>query len=383
MDDSTSAAPTRVLLVVSGLADPVGDWTPLSDAGTPQLDRMARTGRVGLLHAPAWTPWEAFTSVLGFEPSPPLGACAALGVGEEPGDDEVVFRADWVTATEERVLDPRAGDIDGVEAEALLAELGDVLPDIRLRRLSGARNLALLPRSTLEGAAHVAPPICAMGRRLRSELPDGPLRALVETSLRRLTRHDVNEVRVDLGENPATALWLHGGGRLPARPESSWLGDDIVLVGPGEEYAGLAGWVGWRHVGCGAGDAAMVAAALDVLDAGVTLVLHAHSVLESLVPGTPEAKRAAISYLDARVVGPLLGALEERGPFSMAVVSGGVVSSGTRRWCHDDLPFVVASSELKEGTGSAVTDGGFSESVCAGSGLHLHHAAELARLFAG
>ena len=76
----------------------------------------------------------------------------------------------------------------------------------------------------------------------------------------------------------------------------------------------------------------MVAAALDALDDGVTLVLHATSVLAATASGASSAKRDAISYLDARVIGPLLGALEERDEFAFAVVSGGLLDGASHRW---------------------------------------------------
>lgn len=380
-------AATRVLVVVSGLADPDAEWTPLSQAGTPHLDRMAREGRIGQLHGGAWSPWRAFLSVLGIDEGPELGPAAALGVGAPPAANEVVYRADWVTAAEDRILDPRAGDIDGVEAEALQAHLAERNSDVRLRRLSGPRNLAYFAAASVatedDTAPHVGPPITSMGRPLGSELPEGVLRDLVDMSLLRLPPHDVNEVRLDLGENPATALWPHGGGELPPSGSRGWLPPSTLLIGPGEEYAGLASWAGIEYRECEPGDTAAVATALEALDDGVFLVLHATSVLAATASGATDAKRDAISYLDARVIGPLLGALEERDEFALAVVSGGRIDGSTHRWTREDVPFVFLSSALDVSSDSANSDRGFSETACAGSGLHLHAGAELGELLLG
>ena len=79
----------------------------------------------------------------------------------------------------------------------------------------------------------------------------------------------------------------------------------------------------------------------------------------------------------------LLGALEERDAFALAVVSGGRIDGSTHRWARDDVPFAFLSSGLDVTEDSANSDRGFSESACAGSGLHLHSGAELGHMLLG
>ncbi len=362
----------RVLVVLAGAFDPPGERTPLCDAERPALDRMARLGRCGVVATGARSPWDGFTSLLGLgDSAPSLGAAEALGGAVAAGVAESVYRADFVTVADGVVSDPFGGKVKDPEASALLDAVRAAAPFARLHRAGGHRNLLVLP-----GAAQaVASPWEMVGRKPTSGLPaDGPLREFFEAAARALASHDVNAVRVDLRENPANALWPHGGGPSATSASGAPRSRGGVLVGRGAATAGLARVLGWESSIVDGDDDVLAAVALAAVAASDLVVVRTESVLDAAVAG-PDAKRDALSRVDARLVLPLLSAAEERDAFVMAVAADSVIDATTHAASRGPVPFVVA------GTGAGAGDVAFTEKACAVGGFHFGSGAEFAGLF--
>jgi len=131
-----------IVLLGDGMADyplpELGGKTPLEYADTPNMDRMAAGGTVGLIDTiPAgFTPGSdvANLSVLGYDPKKyhtgraPLEA-ASMGVDLAP--DDVAFRCNLVTfssAEDETVMeDFTSGHITSEEASLIIASLNERL----------------------------------------------------------------------------------------------------------------------------------------------------------------------------------------------------------------------------------------------------------------
>ncbi len=380
-DPTQSAHPgaprTRVaLIVVAGGADALGAGEPtaLHEAGTPALDRVARDGHLGRVVLGAPTCWAGFLGLLGQEPGVlAIGPAELRAAGVDAGGARWAARADFVTVDSERVLDAFGGGVGDPEAAALLdavaAELalvGDVLAGARLVRLSGPRNVLLAHHELPPGL-----PAWHAGRRtLRSALgADGPARALFDVSHRALAAHDVNAVRLDLGENPANALWLHGAGPLGAAGPAqlaapSWsAGRRVAIVSDGGAPSGVAAALGWDAVEA-AGDAdALCAGALEALTAHDCVVVRTSAALAAGLRAHDDvrgARAAAFSELDARLVGPLLGALEESGPFVLAVAADGAFDAESRTFSSEPVWCGVLASGGAGHGGTA-----FHERACA------------------
>jgi len=374
------SAPRLVLVVVEGGADPPGgETTPLQEAGTPTLDRLARDGHVGRAVLGAVSCWDGFTCLLGATSrSAALGPAEVLAAGLDAGDARWAARVDLVTVDDTRVLDPFGGRIADPEASALFEDTAGTLPHGRLVRLPGRRGLWLGTDVIPD-----APPPWEVGERPpRSVLGEGPaLLALYEASRRALGLHDVNAVRVDLGENPANALWPHGAGELPLRLDvPSWAaGRRAALVAGGGPAHGVARVLGWESVvvdGAGANgagvdrdDDALCAAALAALSDHDVVVVRTGSVLAAALRDPHEAHAArvdAFSSFDARLAAPLLGALEERGPFVFAVAADGVYDSRARTYSAEPVPFGVLHTG---GSGHGLA--AFHERACSEGGERL------------
>lgn len=360
-----------VVVAIAGGADPAGERTPLADAETVTLDRMARLGVVGQFDSAAASSWEGFLRLLGLPDGPSLGACEAIGAGIEVPQGWSAYRADFVTLDENGVRDVRGGEIDGAEAQVLLeavaAEAARSGLEARFGRLVGPRNLVLLP-----GPPVFCPsPHEAIDQPVATVLPPGgALRALHDAARAALASHDVNAVRLDLLENPANGLWPHGGGLAPEpRTGAPWWGARrTTLLGAGGAQRGLARWAGFEPNAPFRSDEALAAAALERLADHEVVVVRSSSVLAASAPGDPVAKRDALSALDARLLAPLLGALEERGAFSLLVAADSVIETATHRRVSGGLPFAALTSE----PATEPADRAFTEQVCAASGLHAH-----------
>lgn len=352
----------RVLVVLAGGTDPAGDGTPLADAEVPALARIARRGRAGILRTASETPWDGFCEILGLgAAAPSLAAADAAGAGIAVGAQEVVWRADFVTLDGRGIHDPWGGGIRDGEADELLRAASTALPGVRLHRLDGARNLAVAS----SGAEPCAPPWAMVGRPASAGFsPTGRVREWFEAARLALAQHDVNSVRVDLRENPANALWFHGAGGPCGRGLASAFGGGVALVGRGTSTKGLAAALGWTPQVVDGDDEALAAAALSALDGADLVVVRTATPLVAAAAGH-SARRDALSALDARLVAPLLGALEEADGHAMAVVSDCAFDSRV----HSAVRGAAVCAVVRDGDANA-GPARFTESDCARSGFH-------------
>ncbi|MBI4431035.1 MAG: cofactor-independent phosphoglycerate mutase [Candidatus Omnitrophica bacterium] len=226
-----------ILLIPTGLSDePIPSLdgkTPLEVAQTPNLDFLAKHGKVGRAqHTPRkFYPGTDVTSlsVLGYNPEEYYtgrGALEAAHLGVKLGADEVAFRVNLVTVDGEKLVDYNAGQITTKESRALIAYLNKTLSNDAVRFVPGLtyRHLAIFKcKHGLTGlSAACEPPHLVVGKAVEEHFPKGPgeeLLAHVMRDSRKLLRdHEVNQVRVDLGENPAGMIWLWGQGVTPNLP---------------------------------------------------------------------------------------------------------------------------------------------------------------------
>jgi 2,3-bisphosphoglycerate-independent phosphoglycerate mutase len=363
--------PKRVLVVLAGAFDPPGERTPLCDAEKPALDRMARLGRCGVVRLDARSSWDGFAAMVAPQGrAPSLGAAEALGLGVAVGQGEIAYRADFVTLDDRGLSDPFGGKVRDPEASSLLDAVRAAAPSARLARAGGHRNVCVLP--VPEGFC--PSPWEMVGRRAASGLPaEGPVRDLYDAAARVLAQHDVNQVRVDLRENPANALWIHGGGpgAVPMPPADG----APVLVGRGAATAGLALAAGMRCVVVEGDDDVLAAAALAEIARGGLVIVRTESVMDAATAG-PSAKRDALSRADARLVAPLLAAMEERDSWIAAVAADAAIDAQTRALSRRPVPIAVAASDAGPGSGVPA----FTERACETSGWHLGAPGELMRL---
>ena len=369
------------IIIPDGAADrplaELGGRTPMEAARTPNLDRLAREGRVArcVTTPPGFGAGSDVCSMclLGYDPAvyhtgrAPLEA-AALGVAM--GETDWVFRVnlvsvgegDWVDgpaggggvegggvrgagAMHGAMLDHSGGGITQAEAEVLVADLAahwlaldggafgsslSLTPGVQYRHIlkdsSGERAYAEVlttPPHEIPGEAwrgYLPAPSEDAGRG--GEAAAALLRRLVESSAAVLMDHPVNVSRVERGLRPANLAWVWGQGVRPAMPTfAERYGLRGVMLTAVDLLAGIASLIGWDRVSdCGASSyhattdyAKQGRAACDALDVYDVVCCHVESPDEASHQGDWKSKVEAIEAIDEHVVGPMVEKLRSFG----------------------------------------------------------------------
>jgi len=253
------------LILPDGCADePVPQLdgkTPLQKARIPNMDSIVVRGRIGSVKTvpKSLTPGSdvATLSVIGYDPvqyytgRAPLEAVAQR-ITLQP--DELVFRCNLVTIIDGRMEDFSAGHIAQPEAEKLIADLQAKLGSDRVAFHSGVSYRHLVTVKDADWMkVKCTPPHDITGQAVEGYLPTGKgsevVRELMERSREVLASHEVNQVRRDLGESPATSIWLWGQGAMPRLPSfKKRFGIQGAAITAVDLIRGLALSVGWKLI---------------------------------------------------------------------------------------------------------------------------------------
>ena len=385
-----------LVVVAAGAADrpleDLGGRTPLEAAATPTLDRIASEGRLGrLMPAPPGMRPEtgAFALALfGLDPLSyaEIGAVLEAAAFEAPvGSLDQAFRLALVTADETTIFDPTAGHVSRDEAVLLLASLTESLadPDLQFVAGDGWRNL-LVWRGARDVRVKTVPPFEVVGKSLKPALPKGTgigrLLAVIERSAEILGAHEVNELRSDLGENPATLVWPWGAGVTVPLPDfKARVGVDAAVVGVQPSVVGAAKL---QRIEClpaegatGRADSNLrgkVRVALDALESKDLVYLHVDALAACSHARDFVAKVEALERFDGYVLGPAMAALAERGDARVVVIAGEAVSAETGRHLPDPIPFAIQGHGVR-----SHRRGGFTEVAARDAGFEVERAHEL------
>jgi 2,3-bisphosphoglycerate-independent phosphoglycerate mutase len=344
--------------------------TPLQVAAMPNLARLASKGEVGRAATiPAGMPPGSDVgnmSILGYDPAryhtgrAPIEA-AAMGI--DLGPDEVAYRCNLVTVDDASgtMVDFSAGHIasglSGPIIEAVDSVLGGGRDGIRFYPGVMYRHVMVAPAALAK--ADCAPPHDLIGKPV--VLPDGPaaptLRQLMEAS-----KEIVRAKGAELGAE-ATQIWLWGQGTRPVLPTiSERFAVTGRLVTAVDLIRGLGVLSGIDPVevpgATGYYDTDYEAkrdAALASLEDRELFVLHVEATDEAGHNGEPDRKIEALEHWDRRIIGPLVEALEESGPFRMLLLPDHPTPCALRTHTSDPVPYLLYDSR-QEGPGGTYTE---------------------------
>ena len=396
------ATTTKYAIVIpSGAVDePVAALdgrTPLQVALLPAFDRIAARGRVGTATTiPDGFPPSgeiALLSVLGYDPRTQhvaRGPLEALARNVPFGPRDQVFRCNLVTVTDRRLRDFTAGYIEPVQAERLIDDLNNALEDrsVRLHYGRSYRNLFVWADPGPLPKLRTTDPQGIFDEPIRRHMPHGagsePLERLVRWSQRVLAEHDINQVRRDLGENPANAIWVYGEGPrpvLPAFAERFKLRGTLVA---GTDLArGLSRVIGWdvAHVPEATGLldtnlAAKGAAAVDALDTHDLVCVHVEAADEASHLGDTNRKMRLLEDIDRHIVAPLLERLESESRHRILIMPDHGTSATRCTHMDDPTIFAMSGSGIESNRGEA-----FDEQNAVVGELHLERACDLMEYF--
>jgi 2,3-bisphosphoglycerate-independent phosphoglycerate mutase len=413
----------NVIIIADGGADfglpELGGKTPFEAARTPNLDGLAKVGRMGTAMT---TPpgFEAGSDVcsmclLGYDPAKyhtgraPLEAAA---IGLRLAATDWIFRLNFVTVGEEGtadagggggaggvMLDHSAGAISGEEgrelARGLAEHWGRVLPalarDFELTPGVSYRNILVDHggRGKRDYAAmKTKPPHEMPGQQCVEFVPrttseDARMRAgvaavneLMAAARAYLPGHPVNRARVAAGKRPANAAWIWGQGLKPSMPSFAerYGGRSGAMITAVDLLAGIAAFIGWERVDSPGitsyhdSDYAMqgkvTCGAIERFD---VVCSHVESPDEASHQGDWKTKVAAVEAMDEHVVGPVVRHLRSKHAdgWRVMVMPDHYTLVSTRKHDATPPPWLIAGSDVLAIAGGA---GRYSEVAATGAG---------------
>jgi len=335
-----------IIIIGDGMSDyPVaslGGKTPLQVANKPNIDRIAREGRMGRMETlPEGLPLGsavANLSVLGYDPAEAFHGRAVLeaaNMGVALEDDDVALRMNLICIENGRIKNHSAGHISSEEAGEIVrhlqAALGGEPNEIPIAMHTGVsyRHLLVLSGPAASPEVQCTPPHDHVGERAEDLLPaatsdegkatQARLRSLMASAAGLLKDHPVNQKRIAAGADPANSIWPWSPGRKPRMQTlQQRFGVHGAVISAVDLINGLGLYAGMDVIrvegATGLWDTNFEGKAAACLEA-----LRDHDLVYVHVEATDEAGHAkdaalkveCIEMLDARLVGPILQGVEK------------------------------------------------------------------------
>jgi 2,3-bisphosphoglycerate-independent phosphoglycerate mutase len=362
------------LLICDGMADypleKLQGKTPLQAAKTPNLDRLAKEGATGLARTiPEGMPPGsdvASLSIMGYDPRQYYrgrGPLEAVSLNIQPDPDEIVFRCNLVSVADGLMHDYSAGHISSQEAKLLIDALNREMGVDGVTFYPGVsyRHVVTVKESLLQdgkGELQCVPPHAITGQPVEPNLPSGRgsplLRDLMQRSAEILGAQPVNQVKIDLQENPANMIWLWGGGKLEHPPSfKERYGVDGTVIAAVDLIKGIGKLIGLKVVdvpgATGYYDTdydAKASFAIEALDTGDFVLVHVEAADEAGHNGHILEKITAIERFDARIVGTILERIQQYGEYRVLALPDHYTPISVGDHTPEPVPFVVCGKDV-------------------------------------
>ncbi len=362
-----------VIVLGDGMADrPLEElqgMTPLEYAKTPNMDKLAAEGEIGMVHTipDGMSPGSdtANLSVLGYDPKiyysgrSPL---EALSIGVDMNPTDVSLRCNIVTLSEEeekyedkKILDHSSGEISTEDAAVLLDAVRKELETDSYKFYVGTsyRHLLIWDQGKI---LELTPPHDVLGQTIGQYLPsDDMLSAMMKKSYDILKGHPINIERKKQGLNPANSCWFWGAGTRPALSSfQEKTGLKGAMVSAVDLLKGIAVGASMKNIfvegangGLHTNYEGKAKAAVDILtkENYDFVYVHVEAPDEMGHQGSVEKKVKAIEFLDERVIAPIKAGLEQSGEeFRMLVMPDHPTPVSIRTHTGDDVPYLLYDS---------------------------------------
>ncbi len=367
-----------LVLLCDGMADyPVdelGGKTPMECAVKPNIDKLAKNGKVGLVKtvADGMKPGSdvANLSVLGYDPAECYTGRSPLeagSIGIDMSDTDISFRCNLVTVSDEPEYDDKtlvdycSDDISTEEARELIKYLADKFDNDEYSLYSGVsyRHCLIWHNGTLD-LGTLTPPHDITGRKIKEYIPSHPNAAklydMMKKSYDLLKDHPVNKAREARGLRPANSMWFWGEGKKAKLDpfmkkfglKASMISADDLLKGIGKfsemnvvSVDGATGYLDTNFEG-------KANAAINEFERGQDFVyIHVEAPDECGHRHEIQNKVKAIEYIDKLILEPVLAALDKYDDYKVLVCPDHPTPLALKTHTNDAVPFVIYQKSKK------------------------------------
>ncbi len=365
-----------IVVLGDGMADEpleaLGGKTPLEYAQTPCMDSLASMGHMGLVqNVPSgMAPGSdvANLSVLGYDPKRSYSGRSpleALSVGVKMEPDDVIFRTNIVTLTEEEpyaektILDHSSGEIATKDADVLMDAIRSAFNSEAVQFYTGTsyRHIMVWKKGKL---VSLEPPHDHLGTQIGPWLPKEPmLREMMEESFPILNAHPMNLARAEAGKHKANSLWFWGAGTKPSlqnfEEKTGLKGAMIsavdllkgIAVGAGMKVYQVPGATGSLDTNYEGKAQAAVKALLE--DGCDFVYIHVEAPDEMGHQGLIHEKVQSIEYLDQRLIALVKKAMDDSGEdYRMLILPDHPTPIRVRTHTGSPVPFLLYDSTHPE-----------------------------------
>lgn len=379
-----------IILLGDGMADrphkELDGKTCLMVAKTPNLDKLATRGQVGMVNTipDGFPPGSdvANLTVMGYDPRhyytgrSPLEAAS---IGVELGPDDVAYRCNLVTLriTGAKSSDSRrrailedfsAGHVSTPEARQLIEMIDSKLGSDRIRFYPGVSYRHLMVWKGGKDRIECTPPHDIQDKDIQDYLPrgegDDTINPLMEESIDLLQSHPVNKVRQESGKRIANSIWLWGQGRRPNMPtfkdkyglEGAMISAVDLTKGIGIyagfeviDVPGATGWIDTNYVG-------KAEHALFALKSKDIVYVHVEAPDEAGHAGDLKNKIKAIEDFDEFLVGNIIHGMKQFDEYRILALPDHPTPIEIRTHSNEAVPFIVYDNKNESKKGSVSYD---------------------------
>lgn len=357
--------------------------TILEVAKKPTIDYMCAHGELGMVKTvqDGMKPGSdvANLSVMGYDTRECYSGRSPLeaaSIGVEMKDDDVTFRTNLVTLSDEEnyedktMLDYSAGEITTEEANELINAVAEELNTDKIKFYAGISYRHLCVWNGGSTNVDMTPPHDISDKKIADHLPKGDgadvFIEMMKKSEKILKEHPVNKARVAAGKNPATSIWPWGEGTKPQLENfEEKFGLKGSVISAVDLIKGIAKCAGMNSIdvegatgNCETNWDGKAKAALDaILDGSDFVYLHMEAPDEMGHQGAPEKKKFAVETIDAKVVKFLKDELEKRGiDYKMLIMPDHPTPISLKTHVSDPVPYVIYDSTKELDTGLSYTE---------------------------
>ncbi len=347
--------------------------TLLQYAPTPNMDKLARLGRTGMLKTVpvGFHPGSevANTAILGYDMRKVYegrGVLEAASIGYDllPGD--MAMRCNLICVADGRIKNHSAGHITTEESDVLIrflqAELAkeELFANVTLTTGIQYRHLLVIKGGDKRlrcTAPHDVPgqeflPLMVKPKLMEAQPTADLINNLILRSQELLANHPLNLQRIAEGKDPANSLWPWSPGYRPSMQPLTKTYPSIkrgAVISAVDLIKGIGCYAGLRNIDVEGATGlyntnyeGKVVAALNALRTDDFVYLHIEASDEAGHEGDIPLKLRTIEYLDSRVVGPILEEVSRWDePVAIAILPDHPTPCEHRTHTADPVPFLI------------------------------------------